>query len=48
MGDLALKSRDETRLIHWLIADMRIEVAIGAFRQAKGPMNIDPEARMKR
>jgi len=26
---------------------MGIEIAIGAFRQAEGPVNIDPEARIK-
>ena len=47
MGDLGPEGLHESRLVHRLVADVRIEVAIGAFREAEGPMDIDPEARLE-
>src|SRR5690606_9528781 len=42
---LAFESGSETLLIHGLMADMAVEVAIGAFGRAEGPMHIDAESR---
>ena len=36
-------SGDEVTLVDAAMADMRVEVAIGAFGQAERPMHIDPE-----
>ena len=47
MGDLGPERRHESRLVHRLVADMGVEVAIGAFREAEGPVDIDPEARLE-
>ncbi len=36
----------ETWLVHALVADMAVEVAIGAFGRAERPVHIDAEARI--
>jgi hypothetical protein len=48
MGDLAPEGREKPLLIHRLVADMAVEVAIGAFGSAEGPMDIDAEAHITR
>ena len=47
MGDLRGEGRNETGLIHRRMADMAVEVAIGAFRGAERPVHIDTEARVR-
>ena len=42
--DLAQKALHEARLVDAAVADMAVEVAIGAFRQAERPVNVDAEA----
>ena len=37
----------EARLIDPAVTHMAVEVAIGALRQAEGPVDIDPEGRVK-
>jgi hypothetical protein len=44
MRDLRAEGGDEAILVDLLGAHMRVEVAIGAFGEAEGPVNIDPEA----
>ncbi len=34
---------DETGLLHRRVADVAVEIAIGAFRRAERPVHIDPE-----
>ncbi|MNL37831.1 hypothetical protein D3C87_1600040 [compost metagenome] len=47
MGDLAAEGCDVAALVRRLQPDMRVEVAIGAFGQAEGPVHIDGEARIR-
>src|SRR5262249_4397942 len=44
-GNLGAKGANPARLVDLFAADVTIEVAIGTFRQAKWPMDIDPECR---
>ena len=44
LGHLGQEGGDEARLIDRLMPDMAVEIAIGAFGRAEGPMHIDPEA----
>src|SRR5215218_8983593 len=46
MGDLPPKGRHEALLVHGLVPDMAVEIAIGAFRGAKGPVHVNTEARV--
>jgi hypothetical protein len=48
MRDLAPEGRDEALLVHGLMPDMGVEVAIGAFGGAEGPVHVDAEARILR
>jgi hypothetical protein len=48
VGDLAPKGREKPLLIHRLVADMAVEVAIGAFGSAERPMDIDAKAHIAR
>ena len=43
MGDFGLERREIALLVDSPAADMAVEVAIGTFRQAERPMDIDPE-----
>ena len=43
MVKLATISLNEGALIDAAMADMRVEVAIGAFGEAEWPMHIDPK-----
>ena len=47
MSDLARESRRVARLIHFGEADMAVEIAIGTFRRAEGPVHIDPKPRVE-
>ena len=44
MGDFSLERREIARFVDSPAAHVAVEVAIGAFRQAEGPMDIDPKA----
>src|SRR5208337_938729 len=44
MDDLRPKRREVAPLVDRRPAHVAVEIAIGAFRQAEGPMDIDPEA----
>src|SRR5688500_16294207 len=46
--DLALEGAEKTLLIHRLVADMAVEVAIRAFGGPEGPMDIDAKAHIAR
>src|ERR1700736_4752905 len=43
--DLGCESAHETRLIQFAMAHMAVEIAIGAFREAERPMNVEAEGR---
>jgi hypothetical protein len=43
MGDLGSKSGNIAGLINGLLPHMAVEIAIGAFREAKRPMHINAE-----
>ncbi len=47
-GHLFQESLDKARLVDRLMAHMAVEVAIGAFGRAEGPMQIDAEAGIAR
>jgi hypothetical protein len=44
MGKFNAKGVDEAVLVDVATAHVAVEIAVGAFRQAKRPMNIDAEA----
>jgi hypothetical protein len=46
MGDLRLKGGEIASLVDRRAAHMAVEVAIRTFRQAEGPMHVDPESRI--
>ena len=48
MGDFGLERREIAPFVDRRAAHMAVEVAIGTFRQAERPVNIDPEARVGR
>ena len=43
LPDRPRKARDKPLFIDFMMADMAVEIAVRAFRQAKRPMQIDPE-----
>ena len=47
MGQLLAKGRDKARLVDGGRPDVAVEIAIGALRQAEGPVDIDTEARIE-
>ncbi|GEO13874.1 hypothetical protein MAE02_15700 [Microvirga aerophila] len=48
MGDLPGEGRQKALLVHRLVAHMTVEVAIGTFGGAEGPMHINAKARIAR
>ena len=44
MAELAREGGGEARLVRRLMADMRVEIAIGAFGGAEGPVDVDAES----
>ena len=48
MGDFGLERGEVARFVNRRAAHVAIEVAIGTFRQAEGPMDIDPKPRLMR
>tara|TARA_B100000378_G_scaffold71543_1_gene54841 strand:- start:289 stop:450 length:162 start_codon:yes stop_codon:yes gene_type:complete len=46
MGDFTQETGDEAFLVDRLVADMAVEVAIGAFGRAERPVQIDAETRL--
>ena len=46
MGDFGLERGEVARFVDPPAAHVAVEIAIGAFRQAKGPVDVDPKARI--
>lgn len=44
MGDLTLEGAGKARLVYLVVADMAVEVAIGAFGRTERPVQVDAEA----